>query len=138
MNRKKIILVFIILGTVGGFLGYKMYNKPHIDVLKSSMEISISANKILDDFSLDETAANKKYLEKVILIKGEISEIKIEREKGIITLKTNDNFGSILCHLSAEATKKMSTLNLGETITIKGICTGFLMDVILVKSEIIN
>lgn len=95
MNRKKIILVFIILGTVGGFLGYKMYNKPHIDVLKSPTEISVSANKILDEFSSDETAANKKYLEKIVAIKGEISEIKIEREKGIITLKTNDNFGSI-------------------------------------------
>lgn len=138
MNRKQIILVFIIFGTVGGFLVYKMYNKPHIDVLKSSTEISISANKILDDFASDETAANKKYLEKIILIKGKISETKIEKEKGIITLKTNDNFGSILCHLSAEATKKMSTLNAGETVAIKGICTGFLMDVILVKSEIIN
>ena len=138
MNRKKIILVFIILGTVGGFLGYKMYNKPHIDVLKSSTEISVSANKILDEFYSDETAANKKYLEKIVAIKGEISEIKIEREKGIITLKTNDNFGSILCHLSTEATKKMGTLKNGETVSIKGICTGFLMDVILVKSEIIN
>ena len=138
MNRKKIILVFIILGTFGGFFGYKMYNKPHIDVLKSSTEISISANKILDEFSKDETAANKKYLEKVILVKGEISETKIEREKGVITLKTNDNFGNILCHLSTEATKKMSKFKPGEIVSIKGICTGFLMDVILVKSEIMN
>ncbi len=138
MNRKKIILVFIILGTVGGFLGYKMYNKPHIDVLKSSTEISVSANKILDEFYSDETAANKKYLEKNVAIKGEISEVKKKKKKGIITLKTNDNFGSILCHLSTEATKKMGTLKNGETVSIKGICTGFLMDVILVKSEIIN
>ena len=49
-----------------------------------------------------------------------------------------DDFGSVLCHLSEEATKEMSVLIEGQTITVKGICTGYLMDVILIKSEIIN
>ena len=67
-----------------------------------------------------------------------ISETRIEKEKGIITLKTNDDFGSILCHLSAKSTKKMDKLKVGEIVIVKGICTGYLMDVILVKSEITN
>lgn len=138
MNRKKIIIAILVLAIVGAFLGYKMYNKPHVDVAEASADINISANKILAEFSKDETTANTKYLEKIVAVKGEIAEIKIEKEKGIITLKTNDDFGSILCHLSTKATKKLSTLKVGQTITVKGICTGFLMDVVLVKSEIIN
>lgn len=136
MKIKKIIIFILVLGSVGAFIGYKVYNKPHVDVAETSADINITANKILEEFSEDETLANSKYLEKIIAVKGEIADIKIEKEKGIITLKTNDDFGSILCHLSTEATKELDSLNVGQTITVKGICTGFLMDVILVKSEI--
>jgi hypothetical protein len=138
MKLKKIIIGLLVLAIIGVFVAYKMYNKPHIDVADASADITILANTILNDFSSDENAANTKYLEKIVAVKGEISEAKIEKEKGIVTLKTNDDFGSVICHLSHESTKKVAELKEGETITIKGICTGYLMDVILVKSEIIN
>ena len=138
MNRKKIIIGILVLGIIGAFVGYKIYNKPHVDVAEASADITISANKILEEFSTDETTANTKYLEKIVEVKGVVTEAKIEKGKGIISLKTNDDFGSVLCHLSEESTKKMSIVKEGQTITVKGICTGYLMDVILIKSEIKN
>jgi len=138
MNREKIIIVILIFGILGAFVGYKIYNKPHIDVAEKLADISISANEILSEFAADETTANTKFLDKIVAVKGVISETRIEKEKGIITLKTNDDFSSILCHLSAKSTKKMDKLKVGEIVIVKGICTGYLMDVILVKSEITN
>jgi DNA/RNA endonuclease YhcR with UshA esterase domain len=138
MKLKKIIIRILILVIIGAFVAYKMYNKPHVNVANSKSDISLTADKILNDFSSDENSSNSKYLEKIIEVKGVISEINIEKEKGIITLKTNDDFGSVLCHLSEAATKKMSALQEGKSITVKGICTGFLMDVILVKCEFSN
>jgi len=138
MKLKKIIIRILILVIIGAFVAYKMYNKPHVNVANSKSDISLTADKILNDFSSDENSSNSKYLEKIIEVKGVISEINIEKEKGIITLKTNDDFGSVLCHLSEAATKKMSALQEGQSITVKGICTGFLMDVILVKCEFSN
>ena len=138
MNRKKIIIGILVLGIIGAFVGYKIYNKPHVDVAEASADITISANKILEEFSTDETTANTKYLEKIVEVKGVVTEARIEKGKGIISLKTNDDFGSVLCHLSEESTKKMSIVKEGQTITVKGICTGYLMDVILIKSEIKN
>lgn len=138
MNRGKIIIVILIFGILGAFVGYKIYNKPHIDVAEKLADISISANEILSEFAADETTANTKFLDKIVAVKGVILETRIEKEKGIITLKTNDDFGSILCHLSAKSTKKMDKLKVGKIVIVKGICTGYLMDVILVKSEITN
>jgi DNA/RNA endonuclease YhcR with UshA esterase domain len=138
MNREKIIIVILIFGILGAFVGYKIYNKPHIDVAEKLADISISANEILSEFAADETTANTKFLDKIVAVKGVILETRIEKEKGIITLKTNDDFGSILCHLSAKSTKKMDKLKVGKIVIVKGICTGYLMDVILVKSEITN
>jgi hypothetical protein len=136
MKIKKIIIGILVLGIIGAFIAYKMYNKPHVNVEEASADISITADKILNDFSSDENSANLKYLDKIIEVKGVVSEINIE--KGIITIETNDDFGSVLCHLSEEASRKVSGLQEGQIIVVKGICTGFLMDVILVKCEFIN
>ena len=136
MKIKKIIIGILVLGIIGAFIVYKTYNKPHVNVEEASADISITADKILNDFSSDENSANLKYLDKIIEVKGVISEINIE--KGIITIETNDDFGSVLCHLSEEASRKISGLQEGQIIVVKGICTGFLMDVILVKCEFIN
>ena len=138
MTKKRITLVILILGIIGTFVAYKMYNKPHIDVADSKSDIVISADKIQSDFSTNENLANTNYLEKIIEVSGEISELTLENKKGIITLKTKDNFGSVLCHLSDNSTQKMNTLKMGKPVRLKGICTGYLMDVILVKCEIIN
>jgi DNA/RNA endonuclease YhcR with UshA esterase domain len=136
MKIKKIISGILVLGIIGAFIAYKMYNKPHVNVEEASADISITADKILNDFSSDENSANLKYLDKIIEVKGVVSEINIE--KGIITIETNDDFGNVICHLSEEASRKISGLQEGQIIVVKGICTGFLMDVILVKCEFIN
>lgn len=138
MNTKKTIISFLIFGILCFFIIYKIYNRPHINIVESKADIALTANKIIYDFSSDETKANRSYLGKIIKISGIISELKLEKEKGIITLKTNQDFGSILCHLSVEASQKMNLLKVGQTITLKGVCTGYLMDVILIKSEIVN
>lgn len=136
MKIKKIIIGILVLGIIGAFIVYKTYNKPHVNVEEASVDISITADKILNDFSSDESSANLKYLDKIIEVKGVVSEINTE--KGIITIETNDDFGSVLCHLSEEASRKIGGLQQGQIIVVKGICTGFLMDVILVKCEFIN
>lgn len=138
LTKKGILFIFLIIAIIGGVIVLKIANKSHLDVSSTLPKISISATKLIDEFLLDETKANKNYLDKLIAVNGTISSIKIKEEKGIISLKTEDDFGSILCHLSEEATKNMSHLTNGQSIQIKGICTGFLMDVILVRCEIIN
>ncbi|ARV14933.1 OB-fold protein [Polaribacter sp. SA4-12] len=138
MDKKKIIIAILIIGIIGVFVAYKMYNKPHINVADSKSDITLTADKIINDFSSDESKANTIYLDKIVSVSGEVSELNLEKGKGIITLKTNDDFGSVLCHLSEESTKKMSSLRKGQTISVKGICTGYLLDVILVKCEVIN
>ncbi|PQJ81388.1 OB-fold protein [Polaribacter glomeratus] len=138
MKTKKIGIAVLILLLIVAFVAYNMYNKPHVNVSETSSDITITAAEILNDFTADETSANAIYLEKIIEVTGVISDIKVERQKGIITLKTNDDFGSVLSNLSDEATKDISSLKVGQTVTLKGICTGYLMDVILVKCEIIN
>ena len=137
IKAKKIIFAILILAIVGAFVAYKMYNKPHINVAETSSDISLQAKTIIDNFSSDETKANEKYLDKIIKVTGEIVSIKTENETTIISLNGND-FGNVLCYLSDETKNEISSLKEGQIISLKGICTGFLMDVVLVKCVITN
>lgn len=138
MNKKKIITIVLGIGIISLFIAYQIYNKPHVNVSDAKSNITTTADQIINDFSSDETKANRSYLDKIVKISGVISELKVVKQKGIITLKTNHDFGSVLCHLSDKASQKINSLKEEQTVTLKGICTGFLMDVILVKCEIIN
>lgn len=129
------ILVVVVLGV---FIYFALYNKPHINVSKSSADISLTSKTIIQDFESNETIANSKYLEQIIEVTGAISDISLTKDKGIIVLGEPSSFGSVMCHLSAEENQKINTFKKGQQITIKGICTGYLMDVILVKCIIVE
>ncbi|PQB07423.1 hypothetical protein BST83_09810 [Polaribacter filamentus] len=137
MKAKKIILFLSILIFLGGFIAYKMYNKPHVNVGETSSDVTLEAAKIVDDFSSDETLANTTYLDKIVQVLGIINSIKAENETVIVALAGN-GFGDVLCYLSEESKTKVNTLKEGQQVALKGICTGFLLDVVLVKCVLIN
>ena len=137
MKAKKIILILSLLIFIGGFIVYKMYNKPHVNVAEISSDVSLEAVKIVDDFSSDEIMANTTYLDKIVQVSGIINSIKTENETVIVALAGN-SFGDVLCYLSEESKTKVNTLKEGQRVTLKGICTGFLLDVVLVKCALIN
>ena len=138
MKKNKIIISILIFGSLCFFIVYQTYNTPHRNIMGSTKDISLTADKIMYDFFSDESKANKRYLDKIIEVSGIISELKVVKEKGIITLKTTQDFGNVLCHLSEDTSQDIQALSEGQRITLKGVCTGYLMDVILVKSEVIN
>lgn len=138
MKFKKIVLPLILLSVGIAIVAYNVYNKPHKDVVDAKADVVVTAKNLFTEFSTDEAKANAEYLDKIIQVKGFIQKLSIENGIGIVTLKTDDDFGSVQCNLSTEAKNDFNLLKENELVTIKGICTGYLMDVVLVKSEIVN
>ena len=140
LKKNKLIIISILLILISGIgIGIElMFNKPHISVEQSKADIFVSANTFLNDFESNENKANTKYLEKIVEVTGTVSNLSINKDKGIITLENHGSMGNILCHLSQTETKKIKNINKGNSITIKGICTGYLMDIVLIKCVIEN
>lgn len=134
MNKKTkfIVIAVLILAFITVVLEVT-YNKPHTDVANSKADITLTAQTILNDFENNENNANAKYLEQIIEISGTISTLSMNDNKGIITLNNEGSIGSVMCHLTPEETLKFKNLHTGKPVIIKGICTGYLMDVVLVK-----
>jgi hypothetical protein len=131
---KKISLVIIILALVASVVIYKMYNKPHRDPKKED-SIPVSAIDLFRSFEEDEATANTLYLDKVLEITGNVSEITANQNLiPIIVLETENMVFGIRCTMDNAESKVQA----GETVTIKGICTGYLSDVIITNATVVK
>ena len=140
MNNKniKILIGLIILMSVVILYALNLYNKPHLNVEKTDADLVISIHELLDDYKNDENLANGKYVDQVIQISGEISEITIENGNSIIIFKDSTGTSSVMCHMSPEENLKVLKLKKDGEIILKGICTGYLLDVMLIRCVLVN
>ena len=133
INKKRVLkitlLLFLVITITGGFVGYKMWTKPHRNV-EAATALTTTATTIATAYESNEATANTQYLDKVIAVSGEIATIA-NNQKGetVITLKGSDMSG-VICTLEGAAP---SAIKAGEAVVIKGICTGYLTDVVLVR-----
>jgi hypothetical protein len=131
----KIVLALLIVG-VAIFYGTKWYlrSKPARDVSKEQ-GIEVSAQQIFDEFQNNEAAANKKYLNNAIQVTGEVAEAKKNQDsKTVVVLKTSDPIFGVNCTFKDDP----GNLQPGNTITFKGICTGFLSDVVINEGVLVK
>ncbi len=137
-KKKYILVAIIVLITIGLFISLKMYNKPHVNIKTAKSEVIVTAQGLLESYQNDETLSNIHYANKLVEVTGEIHEITAENGNSIIALKDANGVASILCHMAPEENLKVLKLKKEGTITIKGICTGYLLDVILVRCILVS
>ena len=130
----KILLAIVLIGLViGAVIFYKLWYAPHRDV-KDETAISVTAQGIIDAYSSDEKKANTLYLDKAIEVSGEVTDIsKTQQGKTVISLKTSDPMAGVRCTMKENADVKP-----GDQIKVKGICSGFLMDVTLIDCYVVK
>lgn len=125
----KKIAIAILLILLVGLVGYKIYNKPHRSV-SDAEGISVNANEIFSLFLNDEKAANEKYLDKTVEVTGRILSLSVNGEqKSVITLDVGDPIFGVNCTIDYTDAK----LSVGDTVTVKGFCKGYLSDVVVIN-----
>lgn len=113
---------------------YYEYNRPNATLTKATPDFRIAAAALFADFESDEPTAEAKYLNKIIAVTGTVQEVTTSQEGSIsITLESGGELGGVICELDAQVPHPRTNFKIGETITLKGICTGMLMDVVLVR-----
>ena len=133
---KKILVPLAILALIGAGIGYYMYNKPVESLKHKKADVSTSADQLLTEYEADEKTANEKYLGKVVEVNGRITGITNEEGKNKVILETSSPMASVICEM--EESMNMSDLKAGDNVKVKGMCTGYLSDVILVQSSVIK
>jgi uncharacterized protein YpmB len=133
---KKILFAIIIIAILGGAYAYYQYNKPVASIESKKPDIVVSANDLFAAYDEDENAANEKYTEKIIQVKGIISDVVKEGTGYKIFIETDNPMSGVICEM--EEGQDVGSLKAGDEVSVKGRCTGFLSDVILKQSSLIK
>ncbi len=137
---RKAILLFLVVAIVSIGIGFYMYQMPVKSLANAKPDVSIDANDLMDKYEENEEQANKAYLGKVIEVKGVVVEVETSDDgTAQILLKSNSMMGRISCSLEArDVDASHSIPAVGNTATIKGKCSGYLMDVVLERCIVVD
>jgi hypothetical protein len=128
ISMKAILIAIVLIVMAGILIGYVLYNKPHRSVADEDA-IRVEAVELFKAFESDETLANTKYLNKAVEVSGVVAEVSTNMEgKTVVILQTDDPMFGVSCTLA-----DIQQVTAKSTVTIKGICTGYLSDVVIVQ-----
>ncbi len=132
---KKLILGVVVVIIISGFgYAYYIWNKPARDV-SNEKGIKLTAVAIFDSFENNEQAANVSFLNKAVEVTGKVTNVKTNQAGNtVVYLQSHDPVFGINCTFKQDPGK----IEKGETITFKGVCTGYLSDVILNEGVLVK
>ena len=134
MSKKlKIALIILVVGVLSAVVVWKLVHiKADVSVGSKKADLIIKASALLQKYESNEDSANILYLNKIIAVSGTIDNINHNDQGVSIYLKNKEDVSGVMCSFDNSAIDT-AIVKRGQQIKVKGICTGYLMDVVLSK-----
>ncbi len=138
MNKKK-ILKFVLISAIIGIAGvwFFVFKLPTTDWYRNftaKKGEAITATALVKAYQENEQKSDSNYTGKVFEVSGIVKESKIENKKTTVILQSTDSTVGVYFILK----DSIEPLKAGAQTTLKGMCTGFLMDVQFNEGEVIK
>lgn len=130
------ICIILILTLCGFYIWKSTLNSSDKNLENEKAEMVISANDLVNGYTSNEKKSNNLYAGKIVEVYGTIKEINFLNDRTTIILKTNSESFGVICDINPSQKTKINQLKEHQNITIKGICKGYLKDVILLNCTI--
>lgn len=135
-NKIAITFTLLLILIIGYYFIAPFFKTSTINLENEIAEKTINANNLVRAYSLNEEKSNKLYAGKIIEVVGFIKEITFINNRNTIILNSeNETFG-VICDINPLEKEKIKLLKKHQKVRIKGICKGFLKDVILLNCAI--
>jgi len=139
LSKGNILVIAILILLGAGIYFYKEFNRKAADVSNVEPAASLTAIVLVDSYESNEASANKLYLGKTIQVTGAIAEINNQQDTLVNVFIGDDNsMHKVSCLLDNYYLASVRNFSVGQQITIRGVCTGYLMDVEMNRCVIIE
>ena len=128
---KKILLVILVLAVAGAAVYWYVATEQFADTKNRKAIYTVNAADFINEFEKDDKAANIKYANKIVTVNGRVAEI--EPADTTINIKFVDpTSGSyVIFNFQEKHSNEAKTLQVGDSTSIKGSCSGGILSEIL-------
>ena len=130
-TKNKIITAVGLIAAIAFSVYYYIfiYSSNNHRKVQSETGIVITSDSLVAKYQADENLANSIYLNKAVVVTGNLLSIDKNQEgKTTLVIGSSDSFSNVSVTMISTA---LITQKVGESITIKGLCTGALSDVVI-------
>lgn len=139
MKNKKITFLSIItllLLINGYYYILPMFKSSEKNLQNDLAELTVSSKDLISAYTINEEKSDRLYAGKIIAVSGFIKEISFLNNRNTIILNSNTETFGVICDVNPNQKEKIKLLKKHQKISVKGICKGFLKDVILLNCSI--
>ncbi len=134
--KRNIFIVVLVVALAGAFIGYRMYNAKTPTASEKAADVTVDATALFAAFTTDEMAAGKLYNDKVLQVKGIVREVSAPGNGPVnVMLETGDAMGAVVCEFAAD---KSPSWQKGQSVSVKGFCAGYNLDVLLQRCAAVD
>ena len=137
-TKLRVFGALTLLLAIALIIGVGLYNKPHVDIHKASADLIVMAEEVLQDYESNESKANRKYVDRIIEVEGRITKVSFDNGNSIVTLEGEAGKPGIICQMLPEHNLNVLKNKEQSSVKIKGICTGYLIDVMMVRCVFVD
>jgi hypothetical protein len=137
--KKNILISLIAVAIIGSMYVYEEFNREQEDLYDKKPAQTVTSEDIIRAYDSNETSANEIFLSKIISVTGTIAEINNQADTLIyVLIGAGNDIHRVSCLLDKLQAPKIKQYDVGKQISVKGICTGYLMDVELNHCVIVS
>jgi hypothetical protein len=133
--KSKLVIYLIIAASIaaaGALAGIYFFSKKASNLEKTKSDYICTIEELVAAFETDEAAATQKYVNKVVQVSGTVSLIEAKAGMPLsITLSEASNYSGVICSFNETVTKVPEKISPGTILVVKGVCSGYLMDVLM-------
>jgi hypothetical protein len=129
---RNVVYTGLAVVLVAVIAGLYFYNIGHKDLKNKTPDVVITTPELFKAYSADEEYANEIYMNKIVEVVGVLEKIEVNQDSSLnLILASGEPMGNVICTFENPEAIKESSLKAGDNITVKGICKGMLLDVLL-------
>jgi tRNA_anti-like len=134
-------IIWLLIGPVIAYGSFKMGEKyimgeTHAATENVKADYTLNSADLIKEFITNDTATNKKYIEKILIVNGNTSAVEVLADS-TSTIKFEDSTGSyIIFSLEKNQVDQVKNIKKGDPVSLKGVCSGSIFSEILGTTSI--
>lgn len=121
---KRILITGLALLIAGAAIIWYVFTEKFDDTSKSKSDFTVNAMPFLAEFQQNDSLANKKYAEQIVIVRGRVSATEAADTTINIKMIDTATSGYIIFAFQQQHLAEAKQLKVGDSIAIKGSCSG--------------